>query len=227
MARVRLTEPRYFLRAALLAVPVLAGLAYFVSTQAQVVARGRFDPNTGTVVERIEVFDRVTFYASTSGFFDADVFTGVALASASAVALVVALLLDAADDSLDRLRWFFSLAWLGTGFLAADELLSVHETIGHNLQFLGDFVGRGNPDDAVLALYALPTAAFVYVFRDVLFSSRRASWLLGGGLVAYVLAVLADVSGVESEDLLEVLGAVLVAASFVALAVDRLVARLR
>jgi hypothetical protein len=224
---VQLPGPRLFLRIALLVVPALAGLAYLLATQAEVVARGRFDPNTGTVVERVEVFDRFHFYASTSGFFDADVLTGVALASASAVALVVALLLDSAAASLDRLRWFFSLAWLGTGFLAADELFSLHETIGHNLQFLGDFVGRGNPDDAVLAVYALPTAAFVYAFRDVLTSSRRATWLLAGGLAAYVLAVLADVTGIEREDFLEVLGALLVAVSFVALALDRLVARAR
>ena len=40
-----------------------------------------------------------------------------------------------------RLGRFFALLAIGAGFLAADELLALHETIGHNLGFLQDVTG--------------------------------------------------------------------------------------
>ena len=131
-----LPGPRGVLRWTLVALPVLAGLALLAAAQAEVVAEGRFDPNTETIIRKVEVFG-VTVYQSTSGFLEPDVITGALLVGLSAIGLVVTILLDSDDDSLDRLRWFFLLTWLGAGYLAADELFAIHETIGHNLQFLG------------------------------------------------------------------------------------------
>jgi hypothetical protein len=207
-----------------LALPVLAGLALLAAAQADVVAEGRFDPNTGTIIRKVEVFG-VTIYQSTSGFLEPDVITGAILVGLSAIGLVLTILLDSGDDSLDRLRWFFLLTWLGAGYLAADELFAIHETIGHNLQFLGGL--PGHPDDLVLALYAIPTALFVVAFRDLIAASRLSLWLFAGGIGAYVLAVFVDFVEIEVDEQLEVAGALLVTAAFVVVAARLLVVRPR
>ena len=219
-----LPGPRAVLRWTLVALPVLAGLGLLAAAQAEVVAEGRFDPNTGTIIRKVEVFG-VTVYQSTSGFLEPDVITGALLVGLSAIGLVLTILLDSGDDSLDRLRWFFLLTWLGAGYLAADELFAIHETIGHNLQFLGGL--PGHPDDLVLALYAVPTALFVLAFRDLIAASRLSLWLFAGGVGAYVLAVLVDFVEIEVDEQLEVVGALLVTVAFVVIAARLLVVRPR
>lgn len=219
-----LPGPRAVLRWTLVALPLLAGLALLAAAQADVVAEGRFDPNTGTIIRKVEVFG-LTVYQSTSGFLEPDVITGALLVGLSAIGLVLTILLDSGDDSLDRLRWFFLLTWLGAGYLAADELFAIHETIGHNLQFLGGL--PGHPDDLVLALYAVPTALFVLAFRDLIAASGLSRWLFAGGVGAYVLAVLVDFVEIEVDEQLEVVGALLVTVAFVVIAARLLVVRPR
>ena len=219
-----LPGPRAVLRWTLVAVPVLAGLALLAAAQADVVAEGRFDPNTDTIIRKVDLFG-LTIYQSTSGFLEPDVITGAFLVGLSAIGLVLTVLLDSGEASLDRLRWFFLLTWLGAGYLAADELFAIHETVGHNVQFLGGL--PGHPDDLVLALYAVPTALFVYVFHDLIAASRLSLWLFAGGVGAYVLAVLVDVAEIEVDEQLEVVGALLVTVAFVVIAARLLVVRPR
>jgi hypothetical protein len=220
----KLLGPRAVLRWTLVALPVLAGFGLLAAAQADVVAEGQFDPNTGTIIRKVEVFG-VTVYQSTSGFLEPDVITGALLVGLSAIGLVLSILLDSGDDTLDRLRWFFLLTWLGAGYLAADELFAIHETIGHNLQFLGGL--PGHPDDLVLALYAVPTALFVLAFRDLIGASRLSLWLFAGGVGAYVLAVLVDFVEIEVDEQLEVIGALLIKVAFVVIAARLLVVRPR
>ena len=219
-----LPGPRTVLRWTLVALPVLALLALIAAAQADVVAEGRFDPNTGTVIRKVDVLG-LTIYQSTSGFLEPDVITGSFLVALSAIGFVLTILLDSGDESLDRLRLFSLLTWLGAGYLAADELFAIHETIGHNLQFLGGL--PGHPDDLVIALYAVPTALFVYAFRDLITASSLSLWLFAGGVGAYVLAVLVDFVEIEVDEQLEVVGSFLVLAAFVVIAARLLVVRPR
>jgi len=126
-------------------------------------------------------------------------------------------------SSRSRAKWCFLGIFIGAGYLAADELLAVHETLGHNLQFLRDIPGVTRPDDAIIAFYAVPAVIFVFFFRDILLASRRARILVGLGFGLFVITALADIIGeIEQEDALEPVASLFLFAGFITLAVDAL-----
>ena len=83
-------------------------------------------------------------------------------------------------------RHFFVIAWLAAAYLALDEALELNETYSYNLE------GLGRLRDLDLVAYGVPGLAFAYVFRDVLFASRRALLLAAAGLGAFALAQILD-----------------------------------
>ena len=93
-----------------------------------------------------------------------------------------------------RLLTFFTLLGLGMAFLALDELLALHETIGYNLDFLADLPGVKSPEDAVFALYAVPAIAFFVIYRDLLAVSRWGIWLVALGVALFGVAAMLDVA---------------------------------
>jgi hypothetical protein len=74
----------------------------------------------------------------------------------------------------------------GALFLAGDDLLSLHETVGHNLGFLTHLPGVDHPDDVIMGLYALTVAVFCWCHRDLApaGSRARAIWLAAAVLGA-------------------------------------------
>jgi hypothetical protein len=203
----------------LLGLGVLAYLAVrdhaFVSWEGE---RPSYDPE-GVLVERVEVFGLELNVATEPNRPRGDVVTSYLLL-ATASATFLASLLAAVTQRTGRARWLFLLASLGTGYLALDEALEVHETVGANLLFLDEAPGIRRPDDLLFALYAVPVAAFVITFRRELVASRPALALLAAALVGFVLAAIADLRDLELENEVEAAGALLLLAGFIALAVD-------
>jgi hypothetical protein len=185
---------------------------------AEVVAKGKLVPSGGEGVRRVRVWDALEFYISSeTARPDSDLLTIVALAMAAAVLGFSALLLIRAGRR-DRTTVCFILAALGASWLAFDEMLAIHESVGHNLQFLRGLTGVERPDDLVFAAYLLPAAAFFWIFRSVLLSVpvARALFVAGGSCV--VLASLSDLSGFRGEEAFEFLGAASLGCGFVWLA---------
>jgi len=183
-------------------------------------------PGTDDAVDRATVLDRFTFYVSKSRIVGLDVLNGMILVSISAIAFLVVLGLIRARAA-ERLQWFFLTASVGAGYVALDELAAVHESLGHNLRFLGDIPGVDHPDDVILALYIVPAVAFLVSFRDVLRSSRLPLALFAGSIGLFVLSVLFDLAKIEVEDAVEVLGALVGLAGFIALTVENVVFTVR
>ena len=71
-----------------------------------------------------------------------------------------------------RIRAFWLIAALGLAVAAADELLAIHESVGHNLPQLADVPGVKRPDDLLMLLYVPAVVAFAWAFHDVLRERR-------------------------------------------------------
>jgi hypothetical protein len=171
----------------------LAGLAAAATLDAEVVATGHllpWDPAGGT--RRIETLG-VTLYLDEEFDPNLDVIDSWAIVAISTVCAFAALLARRTGSPARHQR-FLALLCAGTLFLAFDETLGLHETIGHNLRFLGAIPGIDHPDDAVLAAYAVAGLAVLVAFRDLLLASRPATLGFAAGIALGLASVLADVS---------------------------------
>lgn len=213
---------RALLVAGVLVLAALIALAYAVASSYEVVAKGELLPYTTGEIYQIRILGRFDLYAEPELKPSTDLFNSYILVSISTLSLFVALLLRAAAERRPRVELFFLLTWLGTGFLAADELMGLHETLGHNLRFLTALPGITRPDDAIVVFYALPALAFLLVFRDVLLSSRRATQAFVLALAIAVLSSLLDVASVPLEEPLELLASTAILVGFLLLAIEQL-----
>jgi hypothetical protein len=214
-----------------LAIGVVALLAsaYFAPSFYEVVDKGPYvrpySPDPGSVYE-VRLFDAVTVYGDRESRPRPDEATATALVALAVAALMTALILRA-TGAPRRLRLFYAIAAGGAGFLAVDEMVAIHETLGHNLPFLADLPGVDHPDDPIVALYALPALAFVIAFRDILAASAPSCALFGAGMVFFAFAAAADLIAAPAEELFEVLASACLFAGFVVLIVLHLGERLR
>lgn len=224
VVRARASRDPYWLALAGIGVVlvVLAALAYFALRDHRFVAwegeRPSYDPD-GVLVERVDVFGFELNVATEADRPRGDVVTSYLLV-ATASAAFLASLLAVVTPGTGRARWLFLFAALGAGYLAVDEAFELHETVGANLLFLEEIPGIRRPDDLLFAVYAIPVAAFVIAFRRELAASRRALALLAAALAGFVLAALGDLRDLWFENEVEAVGALLLLAAFIVLAVD-------
>ena len=194
------------------AVALPAALVALVAAahQAPVLASGRLLP-------WFEQYDAVALVRLAGVELYVDTSSGVAdLLTVTALALVAGLFAAGAVAARHdpRLRRTFASAALGALYLSADDLLGVHETVGHNLGTLARLPLVDHPDDAVMALYGVLGAAFAWRHRRLLGGPGRRWWLVAGA--AGALAIGHDVLPLHAgtfEEVLEVVagGALLVA----------------
>ena len=181
--RVSPSSARWLRRgAAAAAVAVLAFVA--IVRQGEEVARGNLLPMFESYeVGRVRVLGTHLYVDRSAGLGDA--------LTAIALALTSALLLHAAERLAAPARRAFSTAAWGVLFLAADDLLSAHETVGHNLPVLARIPLVDHPDDVVLAIYAAVVGAFLWHHRALLDGADRRPWAVAG--IAAALALGHDV----------------------------------
>jgi uncharacterized membrane protein len=206
----------------LIGLALLAALAYLT---ADVVAEGQLLPYTPAEAERLRIFGmfEVTIQHEPPSMIDS-------LGSASFVAIgaiaILTLLVVWNRDGDRTLMWFYGVLAAGMAFLGLDEVLGFHEAIGANLRFLEDLPGVNSPEDVVIALYAVPTAIFAYVFWDKLRASRIGFRLIVLGTILYVFAAALDVlDALMDEQLVELSSAFALLAGFMAYALEDILAR--
>ena len=182
------------------AVALLAGVA--IARQGEELAHGNLlEAFDSYEVSRVRIFGAEVFVDRSAGLGD--------LLTAVALALAAGMLLIAAERLVPPARRAFAAAGWGALFLAADDLLSAHETVGHNLPVLARLPIVDHSDDVVLAAYAAIVAAFLWHHRALLEGGDRRPWALAG--IAAAFAVAHDVSPLHwrpLEETLEVLAAV-------------------
>ncbi|MBN1529686.1 MAG: hypothetical protein JW895_11530 [Thermoleophilaceae bacterium] len=175
------------------ALPLAAGLTVLgillaALATAEVLARGELLHYTPMTVERVRVLGGVELWVARESLARLDALNGLILGLGAAVALVTA------TRTQREVRVCFLVLGAGLGFLALDEMLALHETVGYNLEFLASLPGTNSPEDVVFALYVIPALAFFAVFRDVLRASPWGARLVVLGVVLFGVAAALDVT---------------------------------
>lgn len=203
----------------------LAAAFWFAPSAYEVVDKAKGPPvvsyeDSGLVYE-IRVLEAFTVYADEESRLMLDKLTSAVLVACATIAFMSLLLLRAAGAP-SRLRRFFVCAAFGLSYLALDELFAIHETLGHNLQFLADLPGVDRPDDLVFLAYALPVAAFAWVFRDILTARPGPLRLLAVGAFFFAVAAAGDLAGAGLDEAGEGAAGICLLVAFVAITASTL-----
>jgi hypothetical protein len=211
---------RRLILATVVAVISLAAIAVLLATTSGPAYDVRGDANVpydAGEVKEVRVLDTFTLYVDGEPKPGPSVIGGIGLIVLGTAAFMTAAALFIAGRR-GRLIAFYLLICAGLGYAGLDELFAIHESIGHNLQFLADLPGVNRPDDVVIAAYVIPAAAFAYFFRDVLLSHRLAALVLAAGLGFFALGTAADVAGAtRAEQFLELCSGLCIGAGLVLL----------
>jgi len=216
--RWRQAAPFLALGAALL---VLVVVAFALSKNYERIAEGQLLPYTEGEVAQVRFFDSFTLYIAREQPRLLDAFTTVALAMVSGIALFAFALASRRPMADPRARAFFLVCLLGTLFLAVDESMAIHETIGHNMRFLADLPGVHRPDDVIFASYIVPALIVLVLFRRLIFSSRGALAFFAAGLGLFVAAGVFDLIGIGVDELIEPLLGACFIGGFTTIALDQ------
>ncbi len=212
----------------MLAAGIVLALAYVGRAAVEIV--GPLAPAIPQGPVDIRIADRLTI--PVEGEFQrmsTDLVTTAVLLAIAATNLTVHLVLRrAALWPPPRLSRFLLVSAAGASALALDELLGLHETLGHNLPFLAALPGIDHPDDAVFAIFPAAGLLFIAAFRQVLLSSAGALRIFGAALALGVLASAVDLANPNGyEEPIELLSVVCLLAGFVTLAVEQAVGVIR
>ena len=202
------------------AVVAIAGLVLAAVITAEVLERGALLPYTPMTVERVRVLGGIELWVARESLVRLDILNGLILATGSLGAFFAA---ARTGSRAPRVFSFFLLLGLGLGFLALDEMLAVHETIGYNLDFLADVPGTNSPEDVVFALYAVPAVAFFVAYRDLIAVSVWGMRLVALGVALFGAAAVLDVlDAIVDEQWVEPPGSAALVAGFGLVAVRHL-----
>jgi hypothetical protein len=174
-----------------------------------------YTTGAGTI-EKVRVADAFTVYVDREKSRAPDIAVAAILLAAGAWMLVGALLLTRRARPA-RLVPCLAVGGAGLVFLGLDEIGSLHETLGHNVQFLADLPMVDHPDNVILTLYALPALAYLYRFRRTIARRSLAAVVLGVGFAFSLALRFADHENIAFEERAEVVGALVVAAGFLIL----------
>jgi len=231
---MEIVRRRWFLAAIVVAAACAAAVAVVA------LAPGPLHERRGTVdvpyearnVYEVRVLGVVTInvdgklYGDGAPRINANLIGSIALLMLASAAFAVAAMFRIARGGR-RLGAFYLVAAIALGFAGLDKLLAVHETAGHNLQFLADVPGVERPDDLLVVLYVVPVIVIGYLFRDVLADDRRGAAALGIGAGLFALSAFADLASSRAEKQLELVAGLFLAGGLGKLAHTHLVQALR
>jgi len=196
--------------AAVLLLPI-AGLGIKCLSTAEVVEKGELLPYVqGYSIYKVRVLDRYEFfvepdYRPSGDLFNAYVLVGIAFISLTFAVVMKALSIAPTGKTIR----FFWCMFFGASFVAADEILGIHETLGHNMQFLTTIVPIAHrPDDAIILFYCIPALAFVCYFFKTLVVSRSAVLFFIVALVMFAIAAVSDGLTLPIEEFCEVISSI-------------------
>lgn len=203
--------------ALLLAASAAGVLALVLLSGAEVLEKGQLLPYTEGQIYKVRFGGGLVLYVEPDlkpnlDLLNAYLLTGLAFVALSFASVLA--FLARRDGAAFR---FFTAAFFGASYLVADELLGIHETLGHNLQFLRKLPLVERPDDVVLLLTALLAAAVLARFRGTILASKPATALFATSFGLFLLSALGDLLSLPFEEAAEVLAAVGLVAAMVVL----------
>lgn len=202
----------------------LVGVAAEILGSAEILREGRLSPYSSAYLLEVRFLDSVDIWISEEISLSVDVVLDAlhsfALVCVAGIALLSLTLLRRLAAGARRMGTFFGIAAVGAVYLAVDEMFAIHESIGYNMRFLADLPGITQPDGAIVAAYLVLIGVYLYVFRDLLLSSRRAKqwFLIGVGLGVSAMAI--DLMALPFEEFVEIAGTLSFLAGFLVLSAD-------
>lgn len=197
---------------ATVAVGGLGVLAVHLLADYEVLAKGPLLPHVGDgTVYEVRFGGWLTLYVDPEIHprHYPDLLNGYLLTGVAFVCLTFAVILRSSGDRPGRTGFrFFVVAFAGFSYLVADELLGIHESIGHNMQFLLRLPLVQRPDDVLILAMAIPAGIVLVYFRSLILASRRATIAFAAAALGLVLAGISDVLALPIEKPLEILTSV-------------------
>lgn len=117
---------------------------------------------------------------------------------------------------------FFIFVFFVLGFLAADEVLRIHGTLGRNLRFLGDLPFKDHPIDGIMLYAGVTAVLFLTRYRKTILASRFALGLMVTAFAVFMAGTFNVMSGLPVEQVSGLLAALCGIASLVVLGISQL-----
>jgi len=178
---------------ALVLLAITIGLMQLLAHNYKVLEKGQLLPYSKGTITKVRFFDRWTLYTEFERLPNVDILTAFLLGACGWSALIFSALIKFLGPIRKdpAISFFF---WLGVllTWLAADEFFGLHETIGHNLQWLKTLPGIKAPDDFIVLLYALAAVTGLIVFRRIILADKLALFLWGVAAGVALVAGIAD-----------------------------------
>ncbi len=116
----------------------------------------------------------------------------------------------------------YIILFFGMTFLAVDEFVGIHESLGHNMQFLASLPFIKRPDDAIIMFYLIPVGVFLLLFKDELLSCRGTLKAIIGVVIFVIISVAADVLSLPFEEYSELAASICLVIAFLLLGAKHL-----
>ena len=173
----------------------------------EVIQKGQLLEYTGGTIYQVRLFDKFDVFAEPEVRPTDDVLVSIVLFGIGFIALTFAFL-EYFNRRIveDRVFLFFVVLSVGAFYLASDELFGIHESLGHNMQFLRLVPGVSRPDDLIVASYGVFALAFIVYFRKVVLKARSTFRYFVAAFLLFLLAAASDLVAIGViEEILEVL----------------------
>lgn len=218
----------YTLLGLCLAGTALALLGAVVALGADVRASGELLSDRPPV-DRVELFGAITLYVDQrtslrslgSDLAISDVVNAGGFAALAVTAFLAAAFREFSAGASDRLWRFYFLLGLGAAFLSIDEIYTLHETFGHNVEPVTALPLVSHADDFFVVLFGLAGAVFCVWYRQILLEHRVALTVLCLGGAIFAAAAAVDLGTGSYEEELEALGSVVVYSGFAMLVLQQ------
>lgn len=182
----------------------------------EVLNKGQILPYTDGFVYEILIAGKYSIYVEPEIRLRPDVFNATLLVGAAYISLTFAAIVFRFErPDLSEQLFFFLMMSIGMFYLSADELIGIHESIGHNMQFLMMLPGVERPDDLILASYGLFCLVFLFRFRGVLYRFKRSAKYFGLAFLFFVVAAIGDLAALGIEEISEVVSGAFVLAGVI------------
>ncbi len=216
---------KLFLLFIALSVVLIAPVIGFLSVMDgwMILGKGQYLSQSQGPVYKVGLVDSFTLFVGPEHHAEMDVLKAFALAAVAFVSLTFGVVLARMKKgSAAEPGRFFVFVFFVIGFLAADEVLSIHGTLGRNLRFLTDLPFIDQPIDGVILLASVVAGLFLTRYRKTILASRGALALMGIALALFLAGALNDTSGLPVEQMSRLLGPVCGIASLMVLGISQL-----
>jgi hypothetical protein len=216
---------KLFLLFIALSVVLIAPLIGFLSVVDgwMVFGKGQYLSQSQGPAYKVGLMDSFTLFVGAESQVERDLVKAFILAAVAIASLTfgIALAWMKKGSALEPGR-FFIFVFFVIGFLAADEVLRIHGTLGRNLRFLGNLPFKDHPIDGVILLVGITAVLFLTRYRKTILASRGALGLMVIALAVFAAGTFNATSGLPVEQVFGLLAPLCGIASLMVLGISQL-----